>query len=641
MKYKTINLIFNRRICSSNPNSFIYTSLKPSLEAVGFKVNEIFEEDLNPSSRFLNDDRSICLLVNTFLQCFDAEKVSQLIKNTRGKIGFMGYDDEYMYPWTFHMMRYLDFIVTFDPVVYEYGRSVGLNSILTPHPLPKVHDERPILRENEYLFDVSFIGTVDPAKPNRYEFIEQIRTAFPRCYFPGYYGERISLDKMHEIFSFSKININLTGITARNISPALPLQNARRGFKGRPFEIGLCGGFCLSEYSPALDVVNPSNTVIPFFSNSKEAVEKINFFISNPHDRNNIASNLWEFSSKYISSQSNLNLFGANLKAYAISLEECSGSEINNKKLCFDYPYSPLPSFELERTKQLLRASNLSGFVRNNFFIARKNFILLPVNTFRIIFLITAWLFKKAKSKFIKALLNLARSFLDKRLKSFIKNLLANGSLYLIYSDMDRRISRFVTSDNGYFVELGANDGIAQSNTLFLERTKGWRGLLIEPEPENARLCKKFRKKSVTVQAACVSSKDGLKEVEILTADLMAVTLGIGSTLDDTQKHAARAVTNGHVKKIGRASVPAMPLSVVLDSVAAPFIIDFMSLDVEGAEIEVLKGVDFKKYRFNTILIETKDIRSVESYLNSFGYVFREKITKHDYIFSHSGELKH
>jgi hypothetical protein len=61
-----------------------------------------------------------------------------------------------------------------------------------------------------------------------------------------------------------------------------------------------------------------------------------------------------------------------------------------------------------------------------------------------------------------------------------------------------------------------------------------------------------------------------------------------------------------------------------------------LSLDVEGGEIEVLKGVDHEKYRFKWILVESRDEKRISEYLEAQGYSFHSKLTGHDYLFINS-----
>ena len=75
-------------------------------------------------------------------------------------------------------------------------------------------------------------------------------------------------------------------------------------------------------------------------------------------------------------------------------------------------------------------------------------------------------------------------------------------------------------------------------------------------------------------------------------------------------------------------------LNAILLTAAAPSLIDFLSLDVEGAELDVLKGIDFDKFKFKYMIIECRDIDRLESFLINHRYRLVEKITHHDYLFA-------
>lgn len=62
--------------------------------------------------------------------------------------------------------------------------------------------------------------------------------------------------------------------------------------------------------------------------------------------------------------------------------------------------------------------------------------------------------------------------------------------------------------------------------------------------------------------------------------------------------------------------------------------IDLLSLDVEGGEIEVLNGLDFDRYSFGTLVIESRSIQRLEKLLNSKGYRLVKKISDRDYLFT-------
>jgi hypothetical protein len=59
-------------------------------------------------------------------------------------------------------------------------------------------------------------------------------------------------------------------------------------------------------------------------------------------------------------------------------------------------------------------------------------------------------------------------------------------------------------------------------------------------------------------------------------------------------------------------------------------------LDVEGGELEVLKGVNYEEYRFNVICVESRDIEMISEYLTERGYLLIRKLSQHDYLFLHN-----
>ena len=78
-------------------------------------------------------------------------------------------------------------------------------------------------------------------------------------------------------------------------------------------------------------------------------------------------------------------------------------------------------------------------------------------------------------------------------------------------------------------------------------------------------------------------------------------------------------------------------LNDIFYEVNTPKLIDFLSLDVEGSELEVLNGIDFTVYNFKFILVESRDDDEIIKYLDNKNYSFLEKITKRDLIFKYKG----
>lgn len=140
------------------------------------------------------------------------------------------------------------------------------------------------------------------------------------------------------------------------------------------------------------------------------------------------------------------------------------------------------------------------------------------------------------------------------------------------------------------FVEMGAFDGVAGSNTYLLEMCCGWEGALIEPNPENyAHLERSNRTGLMLNRGVCEHAGN------FTISATGGVFAGVRESLDPRYKR----------KAVGEAVVQCDTLSHLLEGAARPLPrhITFFSLDVEGAEESVLRGVDLR--RVGTLLWET------------------------------------
>lgn len=159
---------------------------------------------------------------------------------------------------------------------------------------------------------------------------------------------------------------------------------------------------------------------------------------------------------------------------------------------------------------------------------------------------------------------------------------------------------------SGYYIELGANDVITQSNTIYLEK-KGWKGTLIEPSLNKFLECSKNRDiRNNFYCNACVSFDYKEKYVEMSYSNLMTISPSISSKMNNIS--AFLETSKEHLmphEKIVNYGAKARTLNEILIDSNAPKLIDFFSLDVEGSEIEVLNGIDFDQFKFRFILVET------------------------------------
>jgi len=224
--------------------------------------------------------------------------------------------------------------------------------------------------------------------------------------------------------------------------------------------------------------------------------------------------------------------------------------------------------------------------------------------------------------------------FLQKRVNLKIINSGVSGDTTV---DARKRFEEDVLEHNPDIVviELGANDGITQANTAHFEKYKGWNGLLIEPIPSKFLECVRNRSdKNHFVCGACVGFDYKEQFVELIYSDLMTISKEL-SGRDDAEAHAQKGlnVMKSHETNF-TFGAKAYTLTSLLKEAKAPQTVDLLSLDVEGAELEVLKGLDFEAYTFKYMLIECWDKDGITAFLEEKGYKIVKQLSRHDYLFS-------
>lgn len=189
---------------------------------------------------------------------------------------------------------------------------------------------------------------------------------------------------------------------------------------------------------------------------------------------------------------------------------------------------------------------------------------------------------------------------------------------YVALNDLDRKLERYLDKDGGFFIEAGANDGFAQSNTYYFEKVRGWTGILIEAIPELARVCRCRRQNSIVVNAALVDSDFQAPEIEINYAGLMSTVVGSFDNQEMAKRHLASGLEVQGLERSYKVKVPALTLTSILDRIKLDRPIDLLSLDVEGYEPNALRGLNFDKYRPQYLCIEVRDRVAVEKSLRNY-----------------------
>jgi FkbM family methyltransferase len=145
--------------------------------------------------------------------------------------------------------------------------------------------------------------------------------------------------------------------------------------------------------------------------------------------------------------------------------------------------------------------------------------------------------------------------------------------MYYSQSNQDKWVVEFYNSKkNGYFVDLGAYDGIQTSNTFYLEKNLNWGGICVEANPRVYEVLIKNRKS---------------KNVNVALNDYVGECFFLGDK-----------ITTHGIK------VPCNLLSNVLIENNCPNNIDYLSIDIEGYEYTVLKDFDFNRWNIGMMTVE-------------------------------------
>lgn len=171
---------------------------------------------------------------------------------------------------------------------------------------------------------------------------------------------------------------------------------------------------------------------------------------------------------------------------------------------------------------------------------------------------------------------------------------------------------------NGFFIELGAFDGITQSNTYFFELNRQWNGILIEPSFDSFKLCCKNRPNSKVFNYCCVSN-----------------TYNSDKILGDFNSHLMSSVNAIRCNSSDLIEVNATTLEKILDeSIDSSVEIDLLSLDTEGYELNVLHGLNLDKYRPKYLLIEiySRDFDKIVNFLQEKNYIIHSNFTNYNRI---------
>ena len=175
----------------------------------------------------------------------------------------------------------------------------------------------------------------------------------------------------------------------------------------------------------------------------------------------------------------------------------------------------------------------------------------------------------------------------------------------------------FNQSRHGFFVDLGAFDGVFLSNTYLLEKRYGWKGICIEANIQT------YEKLVQQRSSICVNALVADVESQAYISNAGTVS-GIVSQEELHDLGASKNIF----------AVRSMPLIRILQQYHAPTCVDYMSVDIEGAEDMALLGFDFDQYVFKCMTIE-RPSQELKAKLASNGYCLVKEISGLDSFYVH------
>lgn len=223
---------------------------------------------------------------------------------------------------------------------------------------------------------------------------------------------------------------------------------------------------------------------------------------------------------------------------------------------------------------------------------------------------------------------------MNQQIKGFIKGRPRRSShgqdLYVYY----------VFGENGYFVDIGAHDGKDESNTYALEKA-GWKGLCVEPSPvhqeallehrsciiDNSLVYGEKTKKRYFIHNYDEQHEEFKQYKEDMEAEGRKVVnfhafLGGGGIVDHLDEDYKNRLEGEYVE------LETTTLLDILKKHDAPKVIEFLDIDIEGAEFEVIKNFPFDEYEFKIICIEVRPQtrESITKHLIANGYRYAQDI---------------
>jgi FkbM family methyltransferase len=208
-------------------------------------------------------------------------------------------------------------------------------------------------------------------------------------------------------------------------------------------------------------------------------------------------------------------------------------------------------------------------------------------------------------------MISIFKKILPTKFKTFLKKFRKFNSI----NNLDKKLLKYLNFKEGFYIECGANDGVNQSNTWYFEKVLNWRGILIEPNKISFKNLKNNRSSKNIFRNVALVSEDFKNKNELIYLCENNLESKLTNTVNPLSQKVATETLNNILKALNVNKI------------------NFFSLDVEGYEEEVLKGLNLNIFDIDYILIETNNFDKINFMLKNCNYILQEKLSFHDYLF--------
>lgn len=179
--------------------------------------------------------------------------------------------------------------------------------------------------------------------------------------------------------------------------------------------------------------------------------------------------------------------------------------------------------------------------------------------------------------------------------------------------------SYFRSMNNGFFVEIGAYNGIDGSNCYFFEKFLNWSGIAIEPSPTQFLALQKNRK------CKCVNKAVAKKSEKIEFIDVVKGYTQMSGINNSSYQKTLKIINKDLRTVLDKKIIEAATFSEIVEY---NYLIDYLSIDVEGGEMDILESIDFDLYKIKVLSIENNYPSEInyEKYLSDKGFCYIDSV---------------